>query len=119
MARIGVTPAKGDWSKMEAHIKKILAADDAASQEYLLHWIAFAFQNLTERAEVAVALMSEAKGTGKGMLGRAIVKAFGAHGLQMLQRSQLTGKFNAHHALTASCSATKPCDRTGLKTTTC
>ena len=43
--------------------------------------------------------MSEAKGTGKGILGRAIVKAFGAHGLQLLQRSQLTGKFNAHHAL--------------------
>ena len=43
--------------------------------------------------------MSEAKGTGKGILGRALVKAFGAHGLQLLQRSQLTGKFNAHHAL--------------------
>ncbi|KRR10842.1 hypothetical protein CQ12_21480 [Bradyrhizobium jicamae] len=95
----GITPAPGDWSKMEEHIAKILAAGEAPSEKYLLHWLAFAFQNPTERAEVAVALMSEAKGTGKGMLGRAIVKAFGAHGLQILQRSQLTGKFNAHHAL--------------------
>ena len=84
---------------MQEHIKKILASGDPASERYLLHWLAFAFQNPTERAEVAVALMSEAKGTGKGMLGRALVKSFGAHGLQVLQRSQLTGKFNAHHAL--------------------
>lgn len=62
-------------------------------------WIAWGIQNPTMQAEVAVALMSREKGTGKRILGRALCRLYGGHGIQLLQRSHLVGKFNAHFLL--------------------
>lgn len=88
----------GDWSMLREHIHDVLANCDKPSDVYIMRWLAWAVQNPTKAAEVAVALMSKEKGTGKGVLGRAMVRLFGGHGLQILQRSHLTGKFNAHMA---------------------
>jgi hypothetical protein len=95
----GVTEAPGDWSLMREHIADVLAAKDKASDDYIMRWIAWGFQNPTRQAEVAVALMSKEKGTGKGILGRALCRIYGGHGIQLLQRSHLVGKFNAHMAM--------------------
>ena len=89
----------GDWSIMRQHIREILAANDEPSDVYIMRWLAWAVQNPTKAAEVAVALMSREKGTGKGMLGRALCRIFGGHGIQIVQRSHLVGKFNAHMSM--------------------
>jgi len=86
----------GDWSLMREHIRHNIANGDAASDNYIMKWLAWAVQNPTKHCEVAIVFLSEEKGTGKGFLGRAMCRMFGAHGLQISQRSHLVGKFNAH-----------------------
>ena len=66
------------------------------SDAYILRWLAWAIQNPTKHCEVALVLISEEKGTGKGFLGRAMCRLFGSHGLHISNRSHLIGKFNAH-----------------------
>jgi hypothetical protein len=63
----------GDWSLMRDHIGDVIADGDEASYPYIMRWLAWAVQNPTKQAEVAVTLISEEKGTGKGFVGRAIV----------------------------------------------
>ena len=86
----------GDWSLMRNHIRDNIANGDAASDAYILRWLAWAVQNPTKQCEVALVLLSAEKGTGKGFLWRAMCRIFGAHGLHIAQRSHLVGKFNAH-----------------------
>ena len=98
----------GDWSLMRKHIRDIIANGDAASDTYIIKWMAWAVQNPTRHCEVAIVFLSEEKGTGKGFLGRAMCRLFGAHGLHISQRSHLVGKFNAHFMQCGPfCSATK------------
>ncbi|MET4274728.1 MULTISPECIES: bifunctional DNA primase/polymerase [unclassified Bradyrhizobium] len=94
----GVKDAPGDWSRMRDHIGSVIANGEDASYHYLMRWLAWAAQNPTRQAEVAVALISEEKGTGKGFLGRTMCRLFGAHGLHIANRSHLLGRFNAHFA---------------------
>lgn len=88
----------GDWSRMRDHIGDVIASGDKASYHYIMRWLAWAVQNPTKQAEVAVALISEEKGTGKGFVGRAMCRLFGAHGLHIANRGHLLGRFNAHFA---------------------
>jgi hypothetical protein len=106
----------GNWSLLRQHIRDVLANGDAASDLYLIRWIAWGFQNPTKAAEVAIALMSREKGTGKGILGRALCRIYGGHGVQLVQRAHLVGKFNALWRWPDSCSVTKPYGRGTRKT---
>jgi hypothetical protein len=92
----GVEAKKGDWSYMRGHIEEVLADGDEKSADYMIRWIAWGFLNPTKAAEAAMVLMSEAEGTGKGMLGRALATIYGAHGIQIMRREHLIGKFNGH-----------------------
>lgn len=89
-----------DWSLMRDHIRNVIAGEDAKSNEYIQRWIAWAFQNPTKQCEVALALLSEGRGTGKGFLGRSLCRIFGGHGLHIAKRGLLTGQFNSHFMLT-------------------
>jgi hypothetical protein len=86
----------GDWRLMRKHIRDVIANGDAASDSYIMKWLAWAVQNPTKHCEVAIVFLSLEKGTGKGFLCRAMCSIFGAHGLHISQRSHLVGKFNAH-----------------------
>lgn len=90
----------GDWSLMEAHIRNVIANGDEESADYIIRWLAWTIQNPTEQAEVALALAG-GQGTGKGILGRAMCKLFGPHGLHISKPELLTGRFNAHFMQTA------------------
>lgn len=93
----GVQPdGSGSWKLMRRHIREIIAADDSASDDYIMRWLAWAVQHPTTQAEVALVLLSEGKGTGKGFLGRAMCRLFGGHALHIAKRNLLTGRFNAH-----------------------
>ena len=48
------------------------------------------------RSEIAVALRTEAEGTGKGFWCRTINHLYGGHALQVLNSEHVTGKHNAH-----------------------
>lgn len=91
----GVTPMRGDWSLLRAHMREVLANGDEQAFAYMLNWCAFTLQNSSLPAEVAL-IFKGGRGTGKGMFGRAMVRLFGQHGLQISGSGHLTGRFNAH-----------------------
>lgn len=87
----GVEPKPGgDWSLMREHILFLCGGSD-----FGLKWIADAVQNPDRPAGVAWVLRGN-RGTGKGVLGRALVQMFGQHGLQITSAKHLTGDFNLH-----------------------
>lgn len=90
-----VEPKPGDWSLLRRHVEEVICNGNAEHADYLLRYIAFAFQNPTRQSEVVV-VMRGRQGTGKGTLAGLVCELFGAHGIQISDRHQLTGHFNAH-----------------------
>lgn len=92
----GVAPEELNSAPLlRRHIVEVVCAGNEEHADYLLRWIAWSLQNPTKPAEVVVVLRGR-KGTGKGMLGRALARIFGAHALQISDRKHLVGSFNAH-----------------------
>ena len=92
----GVAPDElSSWPLLRQHLVEVVCAGNEEHANYLLRWIAWSLQNPAKPAEVVVVLRGR-KGTGKGMLGRALARIFGAHALQISDRKHLVGSFNAH-----------------------
>ena len=91
----GVIPKQGDWSLMRAHIRWILACGEDDTDDYIIHWLAWAVQHPDQRAEVALVFQGK-RGTGKSTLGNAICKIFGQHAVHISNARHLVGNFNAH-----------------------
>jgi hypothetical protein len=91
----GVEGKEGDWSLIKAHISEVVAGNNSTLAEYVMRWIAWIIQNPNKQAEVALVLIGE-KGSGKGTLARCLQRIFGIHSLQVTDREQVIGKFNAH-----------------------
>lgn len=87
--------AAGDWSLIKRHIIEVLATGDEQHGDYIIRWIAWMLQNPDRPAEVALVLRGE-KGVGKGVIGRALGKLAGQHGIHLSSTSLMTGRFNAH-----------------------
>jgi hypothetical protein len=90
-----VRPAPGEWGRMRAHIRDVLAGGDEASDSYIIRWMAWTLQNPDEPAEVALTFRGE-PGTGKGIFGRTMAQLFGQHGLHTGGSEMITGRFNKH-----------------------
>jgi len=90
----------GDWDLLREHIRAVIAKGKKDRDQYIINWIAWALQNPEKPCEVALILKSTTHGTGKGMLLRAVRKLFGAHAMQISKGGLLTGRFNAHLAMT-------------------
>ena len=52
----GIEPHPGDWSLLRRHIEEVLAGGNKEAADYIIRWIAWAFQNPAERAEVALVI---------------------------------------------------------------
>jgi len=90
-----VDPKEGDWSLLKAHILEILSAGDQAVADYIMDWCALTVQRPDKPGEVAL-VMQGGQGVGKGALGSALARLFGAHGAEIRSREHLTGRFNHH-----------------------
>jgi Bifunctional DNA primase/polymerase, N-terminal/Primase C terminal 2 (PriCT-2)/Family of unknown function (DUF5906) len=91
----GVMPAAGRWDRMRDHIGEILAGGNSEAADYILKWAAWCAQHPEAAALVALVLRG-GKGVGKGLFFTSLRAIFGAHGLQIFNRSHLVGSFNAH-----------------------
>jgi hypothetical protein len=91
-----VKPVPGDWGLMRDHILKVICRGDPKRGNYFLNWLALMVQHPEEPGEVALVIRSDEEGTGKGILGRYLVKLCGHHGLHITHAPHLTGRFNAH-----------------------
>lgn len=90
-----VAPAPGDWSIMRELIEDVLCDGNRGASDYVLRWIAFMLQRPWETPETAIAFRGK-EGTGKGTLGRALMRIAGPHGLTVSSPGQLSGRFNSH-----------------------
>lgn len=75
-------PQEGDWSTIEYHILNVLAGGNIEHHQYILRWLAWLYQNPDKAAEVAIVFRG-GRGTGKGILCRAIIRSLGQHGIPM------------------------------------
>lgn len=91
----GVAARPGKWPLLRRHIVDVICSGNEDHADYLIRYMAFAFQNPTRQSEVVVVLRGK-QGTGKGTLVTLLCDLFGAHGLQVSDRRHLTGNFNAH-----------------------
>jgi hypothetical protein len=85
----------GSWNKLRDHVYKIVCGGNRRYFDYLVGWMARLAQEPHKAGEVAVVLRG-GMGTGKGILGRALRKLLGQHGMQITNSKHLTGNFNAH-----------------------
>jgi hypothetical protein len=91
----GVAPKEDDWSLMRQHIKEVLCAGDEKVDTYTMNWLAWSVQNPDQQPEAALVFLGD-RGTGKGTLGKALVRIFGQHARHISSADHLTGHFNAH-----------------------
>ena len=90
-----VTPTPGDWSLMRNHIRHIICGNRDDIYDYMLRWLAHMVQKPHLPAETAIVLRG-LKGTGKGMLGKWLLRLCGQHGLHIVNAGHLTGRFSGH-----------------------
>jgi 5S rRNA maturation endonuclease (ribonuclease M5) len=94
----GVEPVKGTdkAEKLIKHIYEIICRSNEAKFAYLMDWCAFLVQFPDLPAEVIVALVSEAEGSGKTTLTQALHRIMGGHAMICDSAEMLTGQFTEH-----------------------
>lgn len=97
---LAIEGKRGKWPRLAWHIDNIIAAGDFDHGTYIHKWLAWVLQNPTGMAETILVLKGE-KGTGKGMFLALLYFLFGEHALQVSNRKQVVGNFNAHLQQTA------------------
>jgi hypothetical protein len=91
----GYTPKAGQWGGMKEHIHEIVCSGNEEYFDYMMGRMARAVQSPADQGEVAI-VMRGGKGVGKGILGHALRKLFGQHGMYISKSKHLVGAFNAH-----------------------
>jgi hypothetical protein len=89
-----VAAAEDNWELMRTHLRDVVAGGDKVVDRYIMRWFALCVQNPDAPAEVALVFRG-GKGSGKGVVGNALLKMFGPHGVHISYRKHLTG-FNRH-----------------------
>jgi hypothetical protein len=90
-----ISPVKGDWSRMQDHLHKVVCAGGSNDYDWFLGWMANMLQHPERQGEVAVVLRGE-EGSGKGLVAKALKRIVGHHSLAISQPRHLTGNFNLH-----------------------
>jgi Family of unknown function (DUF5906) len=91
----GVPLRKGSWKLMRDHVYDVLGAGDPQAGLYIERWLAYTVQHPDVVGETVLVLQGD-EGTGKGTLGRAMLRIFGLHGLPVTQAKHLVGGFSGH-----------------------
>ena len=73
-----------------------LAPGETEAGTYILNWLAHMVQKPWSKPEVAVAINSIQKGTGKSLLGDIMNEICGRHGMRLTTSKQLLGTFTGH-----------------------
>jgi len=90
-----VEPRKGDWSKMQGHIRDVICSGKPERVEYVMGWLASLMQHPESQSEVALVLRGK-KGTGKTKLAKPLIRILGQHALHIHNQKFITGNFNLH-----------------------
>jgi hypothetical protein len=77
------------------HCREVICSGDDEHYDYLIKREAFIAQKRM-RSEVAVGLMTEEEGTGKGLYSRTLNRLYGIHAMQVQNPAHVVGKYNPH-----------------------
>ena len=89
-------PKKGEWSKLQNHIFKIICKEKQEINDWVLTWMSRIIQDPGgERAKTSIVLRGD-QGVGKGVFLSSFGKIFGNHYVQINNQKQLTSRFNQH-----------------------
>lgn len=94
---LGTKPTPYEYVDIGAyllHLELIICNGDKTCYEYLLNWLAHLVQKPEEKPEVAIVLKA-GQGTGKGTFVDPIGRIIGAHFVHLMDKSAVTGNFNA------------------------
>lgn len=90
-----IVPQKGDWSIIQDFIFEVICNADQTAFDFLLDWIANAFQDPAgnERPGVMV-VMRGGEGTGKGTMARLLAEFYGVHYKPLADAAHALGQYN-------------------------
>jgi hypothetical protein len=91
----GVEEGEGNWSLMRSHIEEVICSGEREQIEYVMNWVAWAFQHPGEPAEVVLVLRGR-MGIGKGAFTGALRIIFGQHSFQASSHEHIVGRFTIH-----------------------
>ena len=87
---------KGDFSKIDYHLKHVWCRNNMEHYTYLMAWLADIIQNPTQKSGVAL-VVKGGKGLGKSLIvERLLYPIFGYTYIKIDKAEQITGKFNQH-----------------------
>ena len=92
-------PHKGNWDRMERHLREVVCQGNEEHYEWLMSWFADILQNPgREKVGTAVVLCGK-EGTGKSIIFRYFREMIGLqYGVEVSQKEHLVGRFNNHLA---------------------
>ncbi len=91
----GVEPKTGKCNLLLMHLLCVVCRGDGSLFQYLARWMARVVQSPGEAGQVAIVLIGP-EGSGKGVVGRTMVKLMGQHGIHVTSKQHLVGRFNGH-----------------------
>lgn len=92
-----VTPRKGEWPLILAHLRDVICGGNEAHLLWLLDWFAQLVQEPQRKSGAAVVLYGAAKGTGKSTVSRIVRRFFHPHNTLAVSNLQhLVGNHNEH-----------------------
>jgi Family of unknown function (DUF5906)/Bifunctional DNA primase/polymerase, N-terminal len=93
----GVSPKKGSWKQLYAHICENVADHDERAADWLIAFMADAIQHPNRPAGVSVVLQGD-QGVGKGIVWNSFGALFGRHFIHVTDPRHVVGNFNSHLA---------------------
>jgi hypothetical protein len=89
-------PKKGNWSRMQYHMKNVICNGNEKHYEYLIAWMARIVQKPGGLRPGVAVVMRGKKGCGKGAFTDYFKEIFGESFLAMADPKHFTGQFNMH-----------------------
>ena len=93
----GVEPDGPRPERYLQHVHDVVCSGDEERYRWVIAWMAHLAQRPWEKPGTAIVMRSN-EGSGKGLFANALVRMCGAHGCQVTEPGQLTGRFNQHLA---------------------
>lgn len=91
-----VSAKRGDWSLFRNHILEIISNNEKLVFNWIIAWMARLVQDPGGERPGTAPVLRGKQGTGKGFFVNTFGKIFGNHFMQIINQTQLTGKFNNH-----------------------
>lgn len=89
-----VTPTSGDTKFWDEHLAFLFP--DAEQRDHLLNWLAWFYQNLSQKPKHALLIQGHEQGTGKSFIVDMLGAIIGQHNVSQVSQNDLASNFNGY-----------------------